>query len=382
MELKSRYLRAFREARDTKKEYFRDILDRYNRRLLETVDDGSWSMEERRAEYRTKVLPYWEKYGCRPEQFWYDLNCSRDRRMDPRFIPSVLYYNEILPYLNNLSFKYALQDKSTLDIRFKDVKQAETVCRRMAGVYYDAEMEVIPCGTAVKLCLEREGDLFIKPSLYSGSGIGIQKFTPSVCGEEKIKDIFSETGHNFIVQEKIIQHESLNAINPDSVCTVRLLSLFAEDTVHVIHTMIRVGLPGSSHVSDQGGYCAEILEDGHLHPKAFRDEEKWLDAKAEGLYDYSVVIPCMDIIKDEVKRLHPRIGHFKWIGWDFTVDEDMQPLMIEFNTAPGDDVQRVCGRPLFGEMTDWVLEDFYVNRTMEGNKLNDMWCACEDIRRY
>ena len=92
--------------------------------------------------------------------------------MDPRYIPSDLYYYELLPYLNNLPFYFALEDKNYLDLRFPDVKQAPTVCRRIAGEYYDETMALIGPDDAARLCMEREGALFIKPALYTAFGDG------------------------------------------------------------------------------------------------------------------------------------------------------------------------------------------------------------------
>ena len=376
------YRKAFQAAKTAKKQYFKEILDQFNRDLLKTLDDGSWSEEDRSRQYKDIVLPYWEKYGYRPEKFWFELNCSREQYMDPRFIPSDLYYNELLPYINNLPFRYALQDKCSLDLRFPEVKQAETVCRRMAGVYYDPDMKVIDGNEAMKLCLSQKENLFIKPSLYTAAGRGIKKFTPSECPEDDILKLFSETGTNFIVQEKIRQHKAVARLNPDSVSTLRIVSLFIDNKVYIAHTMIRVGPPGQPHVATDGGYSAEVLEDGRLYPQAYRDKGIWVSGREEGLYDDSVVIPGIDRVHEQVRKLHPRLPYFKWIGWDFAIDEEGDPVMIEFNTSPGDDIQRVCGNPLFGEMTERVLDDYFITRSAEDDQLKDLWQGSEAIRRY
>ena len=376
------YAEAFQTAKTAKRQYFKEILDRFNLDLLKTLDDGSWSRKDRDREYTDTVLPYWEKFGYTPEQFWFELNCSREQRMDPRFIPSDLYYNELLPYMNNLPFRYALQDKCSLDLRFPDVKQAETVCRRMAGVYYSPEMEVIDAGKAARLCLERKGNLFIKPSLYTAAGAGIQMFDPAESAEEDILKLFAETGTNFIVQEKIKQHGDIAVLNPDSVSTIRVVSLFIDGEVYVAHTMMRVGPPGQPHVATDGGYSVEILDDGRLYPRAYRDKGTWVCGSEEGLYDDSVVIPGIGRVHDTVRKLHPKLPYFKWIGWDFSVDEEGDPVMIEFNTSPGDDIQRVCGSPLFGDMTDRILDDYFNSRGMEDDQLKDLWQGSEMIRRY
>ena len=372
---------SLKAARSAKEHYFRRTMEMFNSDLARTLA-VSWDEESRREEFRTVVLPYWKRFGRRPKQFWFELAGSRDCRMDPRFIPSDLYYIELLPYINNMQFRFALEDKNFLDRRFHDVKQARTVCRRMAGEYYDDKMELICQADAVRLCQKREGELFIKPSLYGGFGIGIQKFDPAGCSDERIADYFSEAGTNFIVQEKIRQHASLASLNPESVCTIRVLSLFVNGSVYIPNMYVRIGTEGLSHVKTGSEYNAEILPDGRISPMVCLDEGRWFDNLQEGLFDDTLVIPGIDQILEEVRRIHPRAGHFKWIGWDFTLDEDGDPLLIEFNTAPGDHAQRVCGRPLFGEMTDWVLEDYFQGRSMEDFQRRGCWSTNEDITKY
>ena len=378
----------------------RDAKDRYHRRRMIEANTGlvdvfapDWDEEDREREYQTKVLPYWEKFGRAPRRFWFELAGSRDRKMEPGYIPSDLYYLELLPYMNNLQFRFALEDKNSLDLRFPDVKQARTVCRKMAGEYYDGDMNLIGEDEAVKLCLEegargedgedgKNAELFIKPTLYSGFGKGIQRFRPSQCSLEKIRELFRETGANHIVQEAIIQHEVLSSMNPDSVSTIRVTSLFMDGEVYIPNVYIRVGVPGSSHVVVGSEYNAQILPDGSISPMICLDEGGWFDNRVEGIFDEGIIIPGMDRVLAEARRLHPRVGHFKWIGWDFTLDQDGDPLLIEFNTTPGDNAQRVCGRPLFGEMTDRVLEDYFSTRSLESNQVGGAWITNEDIRKY
>lgn len=57
------------------------------------------------------------------------------------------------------------------------------------------------------------------------------------------------------------------------------------------------------------------------------------------------------------------------------------PVLIELNASPGDHAQRVCGRPLFGDMTDWVLEDYFKNRSMDNNQLSGSWCTNKNINK-
>ena len=151
---------------------------------------------------------------------------------------------------------------------------------------------------------------------------------------------------------------------------------------YVPNLYLRVSVPGSSHVLPGREYDAEILPDGSISRKICLDEGGWFDNKTDHIFDEGLVIPGIDRVIKEAKRLHPRVSYFKWIGWDFTVDKEGDPLLIELNASPGDHAQRVCGRPLFGDMTDWVLEDYFVNRSLAGNKMPGSWCTNDDITRY
>lgn len=375
------YGTALRIARHTKDRYYRKTIEMYNTDLIGRVVDD-WDENSRAEGYRSLVVPYWEKYGWRPDRFWFELAGSRDHRMDPRFIPSDLYYMELLPYMNNLPFRFALEDKNYLELRFPDVKQARTVCRRIAGEYYDPGMELISAEEGIRLCAEHGGRLFIKPSTYSACGKGIQRFDPSACTEEDIRDLFLQTGANFIVQEEILPHEAISSLNPDSVSTIRVLSLFADGRVYIPNMYLRVSAAPDSHVVVGSEYNAEILPDGRISPMVCLDEGGWFDNREEGLFDAGTVIPGVDRILAETKELHPRVGHIKWIGWDFTVDRDGDPVLIEFNSTPGDHAQRVCGRPLFGEMTDWLLDDYFSGRSMEDYQVRGSWTTNENINKY
>jgi hypothetical protein len=375
------YKASLKAARSAKDHYYRSKLEKVNRGRVDIIA-GGWDEKNRAEEYRTAVLPYWKRFGRKPEKFWFELAGSRDWKMDPRFIPSDLYYMELLPYLNNMQFRFASEDKNYLDMRFPDVKQARTVCRMIAGEYYDDKLELITEEEAVRLCREREGELFIKPSLYSGFGQGIQKFDPAGCTDERIRELFLETGSNLIVQEKIRQHEVLASIDPDSVSTIRVLSLFVDGEVYIPNVYLRVSTAGTSHVTSGSEYNVEIMPDGSLCPLICLDEGGWFDNHKEGIFDDTLVIPGTDRVIETAKQLHPRVGHFKWIGWDFTLDQDGDPLLIEFNTAPGDHAQRVCGRPLFGDLTDRVLEDYFCGRSMEDYQLRGCWSTNENIDRY
>lgn len=364
---------AIQHAIKTKKRYLTDALAQESLALLQRIGTDGWSVEERRLAYERDVLPCWKRFGTAPKQMWFELYGSRDHRMDPRFIPADLYYTELMPYMNNGLQHHGLMNKGYLDYLFSDVKRPETVALKIEGVYTDEKRNIIREQEAIGLCRERGGVLFVKRSIDSKSGKGIFVFSPGERTDAEIRGIFREAGSSFIVQEQIRQHPLIEQINPASVSTIRVLSLLLEDNVFIESAVLRVSSPDKPYVTvHDGGFYIEIREDGRLHPKAFENTGAWVD-HGKGCYDDSFAMPSMHSIFDEVRRIHPRIAHFKCIGWDFAVDDHGDPVLIEFNAFPGLDCsQLTCCRPIFGDQTDWILEDFFLHRTWAQNHRQDI----------
>ena len=373
MEYEKQYNEAYQHALETKKRYLANALQQESSALLHRIGTGGWSAEARRLAYERDVLPYWERFGPAPKQMWFELYGSRDQKMDPRFIPADLYYNDILPYMNNGTQHYGLTNKGYLDYLFSDVKQPATVVLKIEGAYEDERRNSIREKDAVGLCRDRGGVLFLKPSAGSKHGKGIFVFEPDSCSEEEIRGIFGKAGPSFIVQEQIRQHPLIKSLNPSSVSTIRILSLFMDDGVSVESAVLRVSRPDTPYVTvHDGGFYAEILKDGRLHGKVYENTGAWSD-HGNGAFDDSFVMPSMGGVYDEVKRIHPRLGHFKCIGWDFAIDDQGHPVLIEFNVFPGIDCsQLTCCRPIFGDKTDWILEDYFLRRTWARNHRQDI----------
>ncbi|MBP5383351.1 MAG: hypothetical protein J6Y57_00080 [Lachnospiraceae bacterium] len=361
------YLEAVNHAIETKKQYLTNSLEKESQLLLSRIGEEDWTEADRTKQYEENVLPFWAKFKYVPKRFWFELSGSRDHLMDPRFLPDDLYYNEIVPYLNNGLQRYGLVNKSYYDYIFSDVKRPKTVALKIEGTYCDEKRNIISPEEMIGRCRERNGLLFIKVSSESHSGEGITPFTPSVYSDAEIKKLFEKAGPSFIIQERIRQHQILDRLNPLSVCTIRVLSLLMDNKVYIASYVIRIGGPDKLFVAENdGGLYSEILKDYRLHSRMLVNTDKWIGER-NGCFDDSLVIPSMEKLFDEVRRIHPRLAHFKVIGWDFTIDEAGDPVLIEYNFAPSTGSQLVSCKPFFRDMTDWILEDYFERRTWAKN---------------
>lgn len=227
--------------------------------------------------------------------------------------------------------------------------------------------------------------MIVKPSLYSSCSRNTFSIDPLTMDEKKMLNVFNKSGANFIVQERVKQHKELALLNPDTANTIRVLSFLTDEEVYIPGAYIRIGAKGKSVIeSGSGEYYCDILDDNSFAETSFRfdviahfDEtgddtrEHVLTPASDrmgGKYMETYRVPSMDKIREKVKEFHYMIPHLRLVGWDFTVDEKGEPILFEFNCAPGaQSYQLVTGKSMFGEKTDWVLDDFFIHRTLEKN---------------
>lgn len=314
-------------------------------------------------EYEEVIVPYWKKYGYKPAKYWYQIFCDADKTVDPRYIPDDLYYGEMIPYFSNSQFRRFGEDKCYHDIWFPDVKRPETICKNIAGVYYDSDMNPISFDEALNLVLAFKDECLIKPSIDSGEGRLIQFFTPATLSKEVLKKAFEDMRANFIMQAAVKQHPDISKLNPSSLNTIRVVSFFFGGEVHILSSILRVGAPNAKVDNvGAGGYACPIQMDGHLTPKAVNRKAEWVEENSTGIKFADVKVPEFDKVIETVKFAHKRLAHFKLIGWDMSVDIVDDPVMIEYNTCPGAN-QISCG-PTFGDLTERVLDEFFNKRTL------------------
>ena len=323
--------------------------------------NGGYRCDE---EYKNVVVPYWAKYGYKPAKMWYQIFSDREKKVDPRYIPDDFYVGELVPYFSNSQFRRFGEDKCYHDVWLPDMKRPQTVCKNIAGVYYDPDMNPITGDEAIALAMACRDEFLIKPSVDSGEGRLIRFFNSGEVTEEALREVFRNMGANFILQASVKQHPVLSRLNPSSLNTVRVITFFFENKVHLLSCILRVGAPNAKVDNvGAGGYACPVNADGTLSSRAVNRKAEWVEENSTGIKFAGIQIPSFERVLEEVKKAHRRLAHFKLIGWDISVDVDGDPVFIEYNTCPGPN-QITCG-PTFGDLTERVLEEYFIHRTLD-----------------
>ncbi|WP_300409033.1 sugar-transfer associated ATP-grasp domain-containing protein [Lagierella sp.] len=315
-------------------------------------------------EYKKIVLPYWEKFGKKPKKYWYNIFSDREGKVNPRYIPDDYYYGEIVPYYSNPQFRRYAEDKCLHDVLFPNIRRPETVVKNIAGVFYDANMNIIDKEKAIEICLSYNKNFLIKPSIDSGEGRLIHFFEKDKYSKEELVSYMDSLKANYIIQEEVKQHDVLNRLNESSINTIRVVSFLFENQIHILSSILRIGAEGNKIDNvGAGGFACPINNDGNLREKGVNRRAEWVRENNHGIKFIDIKVPSYDRILEIIKKEHKKLAHFKIIGWDFTVSKEGEPIFIEFNSCPGSN--QITFGPTFGDLTEKVLTDVYLNKNLK-----------------
>ncbi len=311
--------------------------------------------------FKTKVLPRWKPYGVKPHKNSFKVLCPEGKPIDYRYIPNGMWFDDILCHYNNLVECRILGHKSIQPLLVPSLKTPETVIQSAYGVFYDNQFNPL---TDEQICqrIRSAGHVIVKESALSSGGQGITFIEPETVKDEEILQILKSRKEDCIIQKILKQHKVLNDIHAKSVNTIRFVTFFHKNEVHILSAVLRMG-SGDAKVDNigKGGYACRVHEDGRLDENAVSRAASWSTVHPGGAVFGDIVLPNYGEIVKAVKEAARKVPFFKILGWDIAIDENGEPVFIEYNVRPEQN-QKTCG-PTFGDMTDEVLAEVFAKKS-------------------
>lgn len=183
------------------------------------------------------------------------------------------------------------------------------------------------------------GVVFAKPHAEFG-GKGVERLEPGpdtdfVALHRRLLD-----GGQFLVEEAIRQHPEVARLCPQSVNTLRVVTLLAEGEAKFVYALLRIG-SGQGHVDNisSGGMYTLVGAQGELEFPAFCDQTGlYYDCHPmTGVTYRGYRLPFFREAVDlccRAAQVEPRLGY---IGWDVAITPD-GPVLVEGNNLPGYDM--------------------------------------------
>jgi hypothetical protein len=289
------------------------------------------------------------------------------------YIPDYLYATKLESMFNPYKYSQIYSDKSLIEIFYKSRSKAiipQTYLLNANGILYDYSRKVIGLEQAEGILLSLNKAV-IKPIIggNSGNGVTIGHFDDDGYDSENkysILSLLQEENKNYIVQEIVEQSESLNNLYPDAINTFRVITYIANSKVNVAPLSLRMGTGGNKVDNiHSGGLVIGIHLLGSkasLYPSAFKlgysDKKEIFSHHPDTNIEFNGYgIDGVQDIYESAKVLHGFSPHIGMISWDFTLDINNTPVLIEANFI-GQSVwfpQIVTGKPIFGDDAEYIL---------------------------
>ncbi len=321
-----------------------------------------------------QVDDYWNRWHNlgKTEHQWFDFYHAL--RPDDRvewFIPNNLYYSEVDLYFNHHQVARAYDDKNMYDLLLCDAPRPKTVLHCMRGSFLDPDYAFISIDEAVERCFSAK-NVIIKPAVGTDGGKGILFWQDDMPEARRIIREWLNSSSYCVAQEIVRQHPALSKLHESSINTIRILTFCLDSDVHVLSSLVRMGV-GDSRVDNvsAGGIACGIDSDGQLKEKAYNAKGQVYTSHPGGTVFAGCFIPGFDRCTNLVKRLAPRFARFsKLVSWDIALQEDGDPVIIEVNLSYGQiDFHQMCNGPVFGDLTDRVLDMvFHCNERASGKR--------------
>ena len=370
------------------KEILADICERYVLYRCRRVEKINIKDPARKVTYQKLELTeeqkkeideiYIKNYGEKIPYTWHRYYTAFTGNFDAKYIPDLIFIPEFERFMNqNKPYIEVLADKNVLSVFAKNagITVPETFMACIKGVYRDGNGDCIKKEDAIK-AVWNIGEAFIKPTVDSSSGRGcaVVNFVDgkdTVSGKT-VKELFDAMGRDFLLSERLKCHESISTLYQNSVNTFRIMTYRWKDELIVVPSVMRIGQGGA--VVDnghQGGIFVAVDDDGTLHKRGMTEFKNEIYQHPDtGVVFDGYKIDLFPKVLKAAKKMHDAIPQAGSVGWDFTINEAGEPVLIEANLSAASlwlfEMSRGVG--VFGDKTEEVLRWI---RFMKETKLRD-----------
>lgn len=353
-----------------RKAYYIRLLGRILKYCEEGIEGRMNNVKPITAVQREEIDAFWSRY-LTPSQRdklidyrCYDIynNVLRDGERLCEYMPDTFYGGFIDDHYGNPQHSKPVDDKNLYDLFFHDINRPKILFRKMYDMLLDGNYNEITLDSAVAIAREH-GEVVLKLSRFSGCGHGVIFWNSAKDDETIIRKLLRDS-KDVVCQELIEQHSEMARLNPSSVNTLRIITLILHGKIHVLSSIMRMGVNGSKVDNCySGGVFCGIQSNGQLKNVAYDTYGNVFHKHPQGTAFESVIVPnfneCIDVVTMLAKRF---CSVSRLISWDLAIGKDGHPIIVELNvTYGGLDVHQLPNGPIFGDLTEEVLDDVFKN---------------------
>lgn len=187
--------------------------------------------------------------------------------------------------------------------------------------------------------MENRDVVIVKPKDGTG-GKGVEKLNKNEFSSMQKMMEYMESIHVGVVEDVIVQNEVMGSLHPNSINTLRIVTILNDKGPHIVYAHVRIGNHGRPVDNlHSGGMFAPIdMDTGVVTFPAYDRDKKTYDVHP--LTDVAIKgfqIPLWKESKELCKAAAKRVPQMRYIGWDVAIS-DKGPVLVEGNNLPGYDI--------------------------------------------
>lgn len=304
-------------------------------------------------EEKKTIKEMWGEWGGKYWSFeFYKAFCGT---FNVQYVPDD-YYDFAERVLNLGWASYFLQHKCNLKYIVPAANRAKPIVQKIDGHYVTEDNEEMSEEEALSL-LKAKPLFMAKKARGSGGGAWVRRIDLNNGGQAQLKEVLEWYDVEF--EELVVQHEFMSQFNPDSVNTIRFLTLNLNGKCSMLSAFIRMGGTGSyvDNLSGGHGVLVGLNQVGEVNEFGV---DKYFDKKYNaptGIPLKGLQVPEYDKLKEQVVAMHQRIPFANLIGWDVAIDKTGNPIVIEVNLDSALlEAHQVFNGPVFGDRLSEVVK--------------------------
>ena len=349
---------------EEKKDLYTPLMMQKMMNSVESHIPAASAQEKEDMVYRA-IYEWWAFGANVDEEFYLHFNEMTCEEKDQYMVDNLR-----VRYINHLNSGGGKEVRRILDDKYILYKRLRPYYLRDMIEISDPEKDLDVFSDFVK----KHHEFVVKPLDYYG-GIGVHKASLDDYGSDyktalanllnegaEISNVHRSKSHKMVLEELIVQDESLAQLHPESVNAVRATAVRGKDgKIHLYHPWIKVGMNGTfvaSAVLD--GYDAEIdPETGIVISDGYQENGNvYVTHPNTGAVIKGFQIPQWGEMVKMVGELMELMPEFGYIGWDLVLTPNGWCVM-EGNYNGDFMFQLINGRGYrkeFEELIGWKLD--------------------------
>ena len=234
--------------------------------------------------------------------------------------------NSFIKRFNNPVFAEVFEDKSKFNDRFSDFLGRDFVCVDSHS-YED-----------IKSFLRKHNEFFAKPA-GGMCGKGIEKLRLSEFDDINELMEYLREKELAVLEEPVSQHNELMRLHPNSVNTIRVITLNVKGDVKVVAAYLRIGNGAVVDNFNSGGMVVPVDEDRGevIYPALCKNGEVFDVHPITSVAIKGFRVPMWEDVLSLAKKAGAVVPEVGLVGWDIAVTRG-GAVLIEGNDFPGHDI--------------------------------------------